>query len=1009
MKFSTRAFKNLAILASLLSYSSMIFNNMTVQAQTASESNLKIKTPKGKIEYVSTLNGITEYKLDNGLKIISMPDESAPLVSVQVWYKVGSKEEHDNYTGIAHFLEHMMFKGTDNFKKGEIAQAIQLKGGVFNAFTSYDYTGYYENFAPENLELAIKIESDRMRNSNLSQKEIDLERSVIISELEGGENYPSQMANKQLRAAAFLKHSYHNPIIGWRQDLDNIDEKHMREFYNKYYYPDNAFVVVAGNFKPEVALDLIEYYFGAYPKRKAAELAVETKAVEPEQKELRQVTMFNEGHTKLLSMAFHIPAFGHEDSAALNLIDEVVFSGTNSRLHRKLIDTGLALRVSGYAESSKDPGLYRIRVNINEDADIKEVEAIVDAELEAIKKEITDEEYEIAQSRVESSVIYQRDGVYEEAMQVAYFEVITGKWQDYFTWIEKLKNTTKDDIKEVAKKYFIPSNKTVVYLLPQAEPSSLTFNDKSKDTTKPATKNKDATTETSKSSGGSSGAASNKKSQVKEEQSYKLDVLSETDLNHAYFNAAKVEPLSPDKLQHLLKVTAPSHRKDIKSASLDLNLEKFKVENLPGAEFVLKEDHSLPLIYLQGSFYAGSALEEEDQYGIAYMTSAMLDRGTLKRDKYELTADLDRIGAEVDFSSGKEYTELQISTLSKNLDKALEIFEEIITEPAFDVKEFERLKSETIAAIKQQQEYPSSIARRQLYQMIYPKGHLNYSLSIEERIAAVEKIKLEDIKSFYKKYYNANNMQVAIVGDITKAAIKNTFAKSLAKLNPDSKYIGKKPADELVEPKAAQEKFIDKPGKKQTEIYLGHSTELTRNHPDFYPLLLANFALGGSPLSSRLGTVVRDEHGLVYNIRSGFYSTLTSGPFLVTLGANPSNVKKAIALTKEEISKYLKEGISATELEATKSYLKGSFAVRNLSSNSEMVDTFAQMLTFDLPLNYPENYDEIIDKVTIEQVNAAARKHIHPDKLQVVAVGPVITGSKSTNDTNKKDDKSATK
>lgn len=911
------------------------------------------KNKPKEINFIKKSNGVEEYKLGNGLKLLLKQDLNAPLISFQVWYRVGSRDEVGNETGMAHYLEHMMFKGTKEFKKGEIAQAIQLKGGVFNAFTSYDYTGYYENFSPENLELAIKIESDRMRNSRLDQTEIDLERSVIVSELEGGENYPSTILGKQIRATAFQKHPYHNPIIGWRSDLESIKEPNMRAFYNKYYVPNNAFIMLAGNFDTELALDLLERYFGAY---KRAEDIVHEVPIEPEQKELRKSYIYYEGQLALLGMAFHIPELVHPDLPALNIIDEILFNGASSRLTKKLVDTGLAVDVNGYAESNKDPALYRIIVNLNPDADLEKIENIVNAELEDIKNNVTKEEMELAKARIESSAIYQRDGVYDEALQIAYFEAIAGDWENYYHWYDALKKVSVTDVKKVAQKYFVPRNKTVIYKLPKDPGTSLVT----------------ASTPSAVKKLVKSPSSSHKRTGSKEREK-------------ASYGSNTVEPLDSSKLERLLKITAPRYSKGKIDTEFKFALKPVSVKKYPNLKIALKEDHNIPLVYIKASIFAGSA-KDESKPCLAYLTANMLERGSKYRDKFKIAEILDTYGADIDFEPGKETCAVEISSLKKNLAKVLLIFKEIISEPLFSKTELEKLKKELIDTIKQQDEFPSSVARNELYRLIYPKGHIFYAHTSEEKIASIQSISIKDIKDFYAKNYGLDQMNISVVGDITEPELISLIEANFAPwCKKDKAVIPAAISPKLQTPKT---KHIKKAHKKQSEIYMGHAGFITRKDPDFYPLFVANYALGGSPLSSRLGAKVRDEHGLVYNISSTFQAGLVPGPFYITLGSNPANVDKSIELTKEVVREFLRHGISETELKATKSFLTGSFAVRNLSSNEDVTDVASQMLLYGLPLNYPQNYAEIINNVTLEQVNEVVRKYINPDKFNVVIVGP---------------------
>jgi zinc protease len=899
------------------------------------------------LSFVKTYDDIEEYRLDNGLKILLKQDPEAPLISWQVWYKVGSRNEAQGLSGIAHYLEHMMFKGTKLFEKGEIAQAIQLKGGVFNAFTGDDYTAYFENFSPEHLELAIKIEADRMRNTRLDKSEIELERSVIISELEGGENNPHNILYKTLKASAFQAHPYRNPVIGWESDLHNIDHEQMKAFYDRYYAPDNAVAILAGNFDKKIALDLIQKYFGPYKKSKNKRINLITQ--EPKQSALKRVIIRQEGYVKLLSMAFHIPEFNHHDTPALQVLADIGFGGTSSRLYRRLVDAGLATNVSGASEAGIDPSVFRITVALVPDTDISEVEKVLNEELELMKTNISLEELERSKARVEAAAIYDRDGAYEEALQIGYFEAISNDWTKYVDWVDTIDKVSVEDVQKVAQNYLKESNQTIVQLLPEAPSLSL-------------------------------GAANS---------SDKLSSLGHK-LEQAY-GAATVEPLDAKKLDRLLKITKPKYYKNAKAKKLNLNLRTIKLDgDLKNTKFIFREDHSVPVLYIDAVFFAGSDKSfAEGKKGLANITASMLERGTLRNDKFAISEKFDFYGSELNFDAKKESVDVDFSVISKNLNEATALFKEILREPKFDPEELDKLKIELIAAIKQENDFLGRVTRRELNRLIYPKDHLYYSYSPEERIKAIESITIDEVRDFYQKYYNSSNLIVSVVGDVSeekaKSLVKDLFADW--NRNPQSKE-SLPPIITKVAPKDPSEKFIANPDKKQVEILMGHSGDLDRKDTDFYPLLIANYALGGSSLSSRLGTVVRDKNGLVYHVHSAFGATLGAGAFVIKLGCNPKNVRKAIEITKQVVQDFLKEGISPTELEATKSYLGGSFAARNLASNSNISEALSQMQIYDLGPEYIENYQQNISSIKLEDVNRAARKHIKPEKLNTVIAGP---------------------
>jgi len=929
-----------------------------------------------KVTHIKTYGAIDEYRLDNGLKILLKQNPEAPLISFQVWYRVGSRNERSGYTGLAHYLEHMMFKGTKQFRKGEIAQAIELKGGLFNAFTSDDYTAYYENFAPEHLELGIKIESDRMRNAAISQQELSLERSVVISELEGRDNSPSSILYRSMKAAAYDVHPYKNPIIGWIDDLHNIDAKVMREFYDTFYHPNNSVAVLVGNFDKTVALNLIDKYFSVYI---ASALPKPPVAKEPEQLAYKELDIKQEGFVKLLAIAFHIPEFAHADSAALQLFGDIGFGGTSSRLYKKLVDNGLAISVSGYPESNIDASVFRVIVNLTPEADILQVQKIVEAELEAMKTNITADELKRAKARVEASSVFERDGIYEEGLQIAYFEMVANDWTKYVDWVDIINKVSLDDLKRVGAKYFMPANETVVRYLPSKPAESLVAN-------VIASEAKQSIATNVGGSGIATATASPRNDVALDEE---LSVLESGSHRSYGSGAGVVERIDPAQMKRLTELTKPKYAKNYaaKIAKNSLHIRSFPLYE-GGPTVIFKEDHNLPIVYARAMVMAGSVTDDSSTLGRSYLTANMLDRGTTKKDKFEISELLDLLGSDIEFRSDKEYAEISLSSLSKNLDATLELLDEMLKQTAFADDELSKLKVETVASIKQEDEYPSRIASRELTRLIYPAGHPYYSNSVAERLAAVNGTSIGQLKDFYYSKYTAPNMLISVVGDITEGELKAKLGKVFKGLNSGGVSKLEKAVIANVPVTNGTTAIFSMPNKEQVEINLGHSTEISRSHPDFYSTLLANYSLGGRPLSSKLGLVVRDEHGLVYNIRSNFKASVGAGAFTVTLGCNPANADKAISLTKEVLAQFLAEGVNATDLEANKLYLTGSFAARNLSSNEELAGVLSGILLHGLGNDYIENYSKLINAVTLDEVNAAARKHIRPDKLNVTIAGP---------------------
>lgn len=419
---------------------------------------------KPDFKYITQIKGIKEYHLSNGLKVLLKENHTIPLVTFSVWYKVGARNEGDGIRGLAHFLEHMMFKGTKKFKKGEISETIQKLGGVFNAFTSQDGTAYYETISPKYLEKMLEIESDRMKGSLFAEEELNSERTVVLSELEGNLNNPATLIDQELHKTAYEISPYKHPTIGYQKDIKNINSNIMRDFYNKYYNPNNATIILAGDFNENNALNWISKYFGKIDNNNARINTLIPR--DKEQKKEKQFTVKRTGSYKLLEIAYHIAEFSHKDIYPLNIIEEILIKGKKSKLNKALVETGLATEVSGGADATTDPGLFYILSSLTPKATHKGVEKIILSEIERLIKEPpSDEEITAAKNRIKASYLFNLDGTYNQVANLGFFE-LTNTWESALSWPDEISKVTREDTLRVLKKYFIKENRTIGYFIP---------------------------------------------------------------------------------------------------------------------------------------------------------------------------------------------------------------------------------------------------------------------------------------------------------------------------------------------------------------------------------------------------------------------------------------------------------------------------------------------------------------------------------------------------------------
>lgn len=428
----------------------------------------KNKLNTKEFHFIKSSGGIEEYKLlKNDLRVLMLPDHSAPVATFMVTYHVGSRNEAIGYTGATHLLEHLMFKGSRNYNKEKgtaIWDQLQSIGAQINATTWNDRTNYFEVVPKEHLERAIAIESDRMRFAFLKDEDRQPEMTVVRNEFERGENSPFDVLDKNVWATAYQAHPYHHSTIGWRSDIENVSTKRLQEFYNTYYWPNNATVTIIGDFEKNKTLDLISKYFGEHTKSKNPIPIVYTD--EPEQEGPRRTTVKRSGQTGIVAVAHKSPPGLNNDTYSLHLLGKILTEGKSSRFHKLIVDQGLATSLFMYDFPFMDNGLFITYAFLTPGVDHKKVEEIILNEYENIfKNGINKNELNKAKAQTRADVAFSRDGSY--AVASALNEAIAiGSWEFYSTYMDKINKVTTSDIKKIAKKYLIEDLSTTGWFIP---------------------------------------------------------------------------------------------------------------------------------------------------------------------------------------------------------------------------------------------------------------------------------------------------------------------------------------------------------------------------------------------------------------------------------------------------------------------------------------------------------------------------------------------------------------
>jgi zinc protease len=409
---------------------------------------------------------VFEAVLPNGLKVLLLENHKAPIVTFQVWYRVGSRNEEWGKTGLSHMLEHMMFKGTKKFGPEDFSRMIQENGGNNNAFTSHDYTAYFENLRADRIQVAIDLESDRMQNLMLREEDFRTERMVVMEERRlRTEDNPQAYLQEQVMATAFQIHPYHWPVIGWMEDLASFTLGDLKSYYRTYYNPVNAFLVVVGDFKKDDLLPRIEKAFGSYPKGVAPNQSRDTDS--PQVGE-RRIIVKKEAQLPYIVMGYHVPTLRDQDSYVLEVIAAILSGGKSSRLQRTLVrEKRLALSADAeHSLLSRDPNLFYLSADLLPGKEVGEVEKALNQEVERLQMEAVEErELEKAKNQLEASFIFGQDSIFYQALILAQHEICFN-WAAIDSYLFSIRKVSQEDVQRVAKRYLIPDNRTVGILIP---------------------------------------------------------------------------------------------------------------------------------------------------------------------------------------------------------------------------------------------------------------------------------------------------------------------------------------------------------------------------------------------------------------------------------------------------------------------------------------------------------------------------------------------------------------
>ena len=861
-------------------------------------------------------------RLGNGLEVLVQEDHTAPLVCCYIWYRVGIRNEGEGEAGLTHFLEHMAFKGTERLSGREMNRLVTARGGYLNGFTSMDYTAYVEVLPRDALAVAFEIESERMARCTLSADDLEAEKGVVISEFEGAENDPSFLLRREVMAAQFPGQPYGRTVLGDKDDLRALTPERVTSYYERHYAPNNAVLVVVGDVSAEEVFAQAEQHFGSIPRGEPVAPAPNPGSSAAEE---RRVALEMPGRTSYFQAVYQVPPTDDPDHIVLEVFQNIVSGGRTSRLYRALVDTGLAASAGGWDYENPQPTVFAFEVVLRPGVTHEQVEEAFDGVLEELQRETVEQrELDKARNRTVANFVYEADGVTKLARQIGYYHIISGS--DYLRrFPERVAAVTAEDIQRVARRYFVPENRTVGRLTASGEETG---------------------------AGGPVGAGPR-------------DVRWS---HHPEAEFGGGERASEAPVPAGLGPVTPVHESRLPN----------------GMQVLLQENHSAPFVTIYSNVMAGPAFESPEQSGLASFCAEMLSRGTTRRSWEEIREALEFEAADLGFGTGVQVATVGGRCLRDDLRLLLEAAAEQLLQPAFPEDEIEKVRSEMLAAQAQRDDDTYQVAEKEFLAALYPEGHpLRYPpLGTEETVARITR---EDLVAFHARYYRPENTILAVVGDLdpaeVEALVREVFGgweRGGEAARPELPAV---PVPE--EPRVLR---VPVPSKTQTDVALGFPG-MSRSDPGYYQADLMNYLLGRA-FMSRLNMHIREELGLAYYVWSNYYAYWGPGPWVVHMGVNPANVDQAVEATLEELRRMQQEPPSEEEMDLWKGYVEGTVA-RRMETFSGIAQNLVSSAFYELGLYFPYQYPSILEGITAEQVQEAARQFLHPEGYVAVIAGPV--------------------
>lgn len=877
-----------------------------------------------------TVEGITSYALPNGLLVLLVPDASKPTVTVNLTVFAGSKHEGVGETGMAHLLEHMVFKGSP--KHLNIPKELNDRGAQFNGTTWYDRTNYYETVkaTEDNLQWALDLEADRFVNSFIREADLKSEFTVVRNEFESGENSPFRVLLQRVFATAYEWHNYGKSTIGNKADIEGVPADRLRAFYRRYYQPDNAMVVVAGKFEPADALRRVEATFGRIPRPVRSldrgNQLFASYTLEPAQDGERSVSLRRVGDVQLAMAGYHVPAGTHPDYAAVDVLTEVLGAEASGRLYKALVDAKLATAAGAFTFQLREPGMLLTYAQVRKEQSLDSARTALLASLERFADApVTEAELQQAKTKLLKDIDLNLNNSDEVGVALSDWASM-GDWRFLFIHRDRIKAVTAADVQRVARQYLLSSNRTLGTFHPTESP-------------------------------------------------VRAEIAATPD-----FSRLVAEYKGTEKKE-------AGEAWDPAPAAIDARVGKGALPGGMRVQFLPRKTRGAAVNAWVELRY-GTEQSLANLPGVADATAAMLERGTATRTRQQIKEELDRLKARVFFRAGAAGVTANVETTREHLVPVLQLVGELMRQPSFPTTEFETYRRELLAGLEQQKSEPQPLgflaARRAISP--YPKGHPMYVATIDERIAEVTALTLEQVKDFHRRFYGAQDGDVAVAGDFDQPAVRATLEKAFGGWKAAEPY---RRIVERVKAIDSTTTKIETPDKQMAMFLAMQPLKLRMTDADWVALRIANTIFGESALSDRVGTRLRQKDGLSYGAGAQMDSEMKDsvGVHFAFAIYNPANADRLVAAYKEELRRALAEGFTDEEVAKAKvSFLESRFQQRSENRNlpGMMVLRADNGLTFG---TWDGAIEAAVNKLTTADVNAAFRRHVSAEKVVWVTAG----------------------